>query len=80
MSDDTSNQPRVFIYKDAAYLVYGDIKIVRKKQISSEHGEPMTWQTLETVGTEGREIVGLCRCGASADKPFCDRSHEADQL
>ena len=76
MSEETGNQAKVYVYKDAAYIVNGDIKIVRKKQISSEHGEPMTWQTMETVSTEGREIVGLCRCGASADKPFCDRSHE----
>ena len=77
MSEETGNQEaKVFVYKDAAYLVYGDIKIVRKKQISSEHGEPMTWQTMETVETEGREIVGLCRCGASSDKPFCDGTHQ----
>ncbi|MCP4423623.1 MAG: hypothetical protein GY803_03935 [Chloroflexi bacterium] len=76
MSEDTINQAKVFVYKDAAYIVYGDIKIVRKKQISSEHGEPMTWQTMETVETENRPIVGLCRCGASSDKPFCDGTHK----
>jgi 3-phenylpropionate/trans-cinnamate dioxygenase ferredoxin subunit len=36
---------------------------------------------VELVDTEGnaypveREVIALCRCGASADKPFCDGTH-----
>jgi CDGSH iron-sulfur domain-containing protein 3 len=25
---------------------------------------------------ETKEVYGLCRCGASAGKPFCDGSHQ----
>jgi len=25
----------------------------------------------------GRRLVALCRCGASANKPFCDGAHRA---
>jgi CDGSH-type Zn-finger protein len=56
--------------------VYGDPAIVRKKQITSEHGEPMTWQTNETIDSDGRPVVALCRCGDSANKPFCYGTHE----
>jgi len=28
-------------------------------------------------GLAGRERVSLCRCGQSANKPFCDSSHKA---
>lgn len=28
-----------------------------------------------TFGLEGRTTLGLCRCGLSANKPFCDGSH-----
>jgi CDGSH-type Zn-finger protein len=27
-------------------------------------------------GLAGRERVSLCRCGQSANKPFCDSSHK----
>ncbi len=27
-------------------------------------------------GIEGREIISICRCGLSRNKPFCDGSHK----
>jgi CDGSH-type Zn-finger protein len=26
-------------------------------------------------GLAGRKVIGLCRCGLSQNKPFCDGSH-----
>ena len=28
-----------------------------------------------TFDLAGREVISLCRCGQSANKPFCDGSH-----
>ncbi|TDE06142.1 CDGSH iron-sulfur domain-containing protein [Flavobacterium hiemivividum] len=29
----------------------------------------------KVYGLEGRTALGLCRCGQSVNKPFCDGSH-----
>ena len=29
-------------------------------------------------GLQGRTVVTLCRCGRSANKPFCDVSHKGN--
>ncbi len=54
-------------------VVRGGVPVVRKRPVHSEHGEPLAWQTSEELTDKAN--YALCRCGQSADKPFCDGAH-----
>lgn len=45
----------------------GSIKIEGDFEIVDSQGN--------VYGLEGRTVLGLCRCGLSANKPFCDGKH-----
>jgi CDGSH-type Zn-finger protein len=64
---------KIVVQKDGPYIVHGHVPLVRKIQIVSEYGEPLTWKKGETLETS--EPYALCRCGQSSKKPFCDGTH-----
>ena len=70
---DAGHDKWIEVQKNGPYLVYGDVPLVRKEQIVSEYGEPLTWKTGEKI--EAGEVYLLCRCGQSRDMPMCDMSH-----
>lgn len=72
---ETPKPKRIRIRPNGSYRVEGGIPLVRRTQVVSEHGEPMTWKTEEKIETEGD--YSLCRCGHSGNKPFCDGTHRA---
>ena len=45
----------------------GSIKVEGDFEIVDSQGN--------VYGLQGREVLGICRCGHSANKPFCDGSH-----
>src|SRR5512135_1131211 len=75
MTDQPTDKPRAWIEveADGSYIVHGPIPLVRKVQVVSEHGEPLTWRKDKTYATE--EGYTLCRCGESGTWPFCDMTH-----
>jgi len=64
---------KIEIIKDGPYVVHGNLPLVRKEQVVSEYGEPLTWKKGEVI--EEGETYELCRCGQSGTKPLCDYSH-----
>jgi CDGSH-type Zn-finger protein len=60
---NSEREKRIVVTKDGPYVVHGHIPLVRKTQVVSEHGEPLTWKKGETIETP--ETYELCRCGRS---------------
>jgi CDGSH-type Zn-finger protein len=48
-------------------LNHGPIRIEGEFEIYDAQGKP--------YGLAGRTVISLCRCGQSANKPFCDGAH-----
>jgi CDGSH-type Zn-finger protein len=54
---------KITVNNNGSLRVEGDFEIV------DPTGKPF--------GLAGRTAIGLCRCGRSANKPFCDGSHNS---
>jgi CDGSH-type Zn-finger protein len=52
---------KLIINKNGSIKIEGDFEIVDAQG--------------NVYGLEGRTALGLCRCGLSANKPFCDGAH-----
>ena len=59
---DQHSGAKITFYSDGPMLVRGDYRIL------DESGEEVELT---------RRTVALCRCGRSAQKPWCDGSHKA---
>ena len=72
------DQKKIEVCCNGPYIVTGGIPLVRKLQVVSELGEPLTWKKEGEIATD--EGYFLCRCGKSEDMPFCDGTHARIQF
>lgn len=65
---------RIRVTRNGPYLVSGEIPMSKKIIIADSDGTANEWREGEKYPQ--RKICGLCRCGQSGNKPFCDGTHQ----
>jgi CDGSH-type Zn-finger protein len=65
---------RIDVTKNGPYRVTGNVPLARQVIETDDQGTPVRWAQGEEFQTD-REYF-LCRCGRSANKPFCDGTHK----
>lgn len=74
-----SDQPAgIKVQPNGPYVVSGSVPLRRKEPVMSEHGEALTWKTCEVI--DDGAGYALCRCGGSANKPYCDGTHAGNEF
>ncbi len=73
MSTQKTAGARVQIVKDGPYMVSGGLPLKKQTIGTNSAGESVKWLEGKTYATHAS--YALCRCGHSANKPFCDGSH-----
>lgn len=65
---------RIEIAPDGPYLVYGQPPLKQQFIMPDREGQSWTFKSGASYSTEN-EPTALCRCGQSANKPYCDGTH-----
>ncbi len=64
---------KIQITKDGPYLVSGDLPLRTETIGTDREGDSVEWVAGKELPTKAN--YALCRCGQSANKPFCDGTH-----
>ena len=64
---------KIKVMKDGPYIATGGIPLSVETITADEEGESLGWE--RGLELDKRETCGLCRCGASGTKPYCDGTH-----
>jgi len=62
------------IKKDGPYLVNGPLPLSDQHIVTNAEGESLDYREGKTYPPQAQ--YALCRCGQSANKPFCDGTHK----
>jgi len=71
---DRIDNMKVTVTKDGPYLVEGSVPLVKQTIVADAEGNSIAWRQGEEYETQATYV--LCRCGQSANQPFCDGSHK----
>ncbi len=78
MSDEESKEKRqtevtIEVTENGPYIVTGKVPISEQIIVVNDEGVPVEWR--EGKKYPPKEKCGLCRCGQTKTKPYCDFSH-----
>ncbi len=68
-----TTEKRIKVTNDGPYIVSGAVPVLRETIIADKDGTALEWRFEEKYPL--LERCGLCRCGQSKNKPFCDGTH-----
>ena len=66
-------QPQIEVTKDGPYLVSGELPLSEQWIVTNAEGDSLEYHEGEKFPAPPQ--YALCRCGQSANKPFCDGTH-----
>jgi CDGSH-type Zn-finger protein len=72
MSTENDKQ-MITVSRNGPYLVSGEVPISEQVIVADAEGTAIEWR--EGRKYQYKERCGLCRCGQSKHKPFCDGTH-----
>jgi CDGSH-type Zn-finger protein len=64
---------KITVTTNGPYLVEGSVPMARQTIVADGAGNSVGWRQGEVF--EAKATCALCRCGQSANKPYCDGSH-----
>jgi len=65
--------PSIQITQDGPYLVSGSLPLSEQWIVTNDEGDSLEYREGKKYPAQAQ--YALCRCGESANKPFCDGSH-----
>jgi CDGSH-type Zn-finger protein len=73
MNPQKPTSAKVQIVKDGPYMVSGNLPLTKQTIGTNPAGESVKWTDGQSYPRQAQ--YALCRCGQSANKPYCDGSH-----
>lgn len=68
-----NDKEMIIVSRNGPYLVSGQVPIFEQVIMADAEGTAVEWR--EGKKYQYKERCGLCRCGQSKNKPFCDGTH-----
>jgi len=67
---------KVTVTENGPYVVEGSLPMANQHIVANDEGESLEWR--QGKAFPNRSMYKLCRCGASAAKPYCDGTHRTN--